>query len=173
MQIHHHQLLAVALAAAIGTLTPAAARTSEADYIGLFKGDWGGSGVVVNNAKPWPVNCTAVGVPAANRLAIRASCRVVLVISVNINVDITYNPQSDRYSGTYSAGDMTAAISGKRNGDTVDFAMTWDKPIDAVGNTSGRLTIVNPGDGGFRLLIDNFKKNGPEERTSDVLLTQT
>ena len=173
MQIHHHQVLAAALAAAIGTLAPAAARTTEADYIGLFNGAWDGSGIVLNDAKPWPVNCTAVGLPGVNRLAIRASCRVLLVISVNINVDITYNPRSDRYSGTYSAGDMTAAISGKRNGDTVDFAMTWDKPIDVAGNTSGRLTIVNPGHGDFRLLIDNLKKNGPEERTSDVLLTQT
>ena len=119
------------------------------------------------------MNCTAVGLPGVNRLAIRASCHVLLVISVNINVDVTYNPPSDRYSGTYSAGDMTAAISGKRNGDTVDFAMTWDKPIDVAGNTSGRLTIVNPGHGDFRLLIDNLKRNGPEERTSDVLLTQT
>ena len=37
MQIHHHQVLAAALAAAIGTLAPAAARTTEADYIGLFE----------------------------------------------------------------------------------------------------------------------------------------
>jgi hypothetical protein len=165
-------MLAAALATAIGTLTPGAAGTTEADYIGLFKGAWDGSGVVLNDAKPWPVNCTAVGLPGANRLAIRASCRVLFVISVNIKVDVTYNPQFDRYSGTYSAGDMTAAISGKRSGDTVDFAMTWDKPIDGAGNTSGRLTIVNPGHGDFRLLIDNFKKNGPEERTTDVTLAQ-
>jgi hypothetical protein len=163
-------MLAAALAAAIGTLTPAAARTTEADYIGLFKGDWGGSGVVLNNAKPWPVNCSAVGRPGTNSLAIRANCHVLLVVSVNIDVDVAYNAKSDTYSGTYIAGDMTAAISGKRSGDTVDFTMTWDKPIDAAGERRGRLTIINRGQGDFRLIIDNVKTNGPAERTTDVSL---
>ena len=108
----------------------------------------------------------------ANSLAIRASCHVLLVISVNIDVDVAYDAKSDSYSGTYSAGDMTAAISGRRTGDTVDFAMTWSKPIDAAGDTRGRLTIVNHGQGGFQLLIDNFKASGPEERTTDVSLDQ-
>lgn len=173
MHARYRMFARAALAAATATLAAGTAVASEADYIGLFKGAWGGSGVVLNDAKPWPVNCEAVGLPGANRLAIRASCRVLLVIAVNINVDVTYDPQSDRYSGTYSAGDMTAAISGKRSGDTVKFAMTWDKPIDGAGNTQGRLTIVNPGHGDFRLLIDNFKQNGPEERTTDVTLGQS
>jgi hypothetical protein len=168
------RLFAVAaIAAAMSTLAAEAALASEADYIRLFNGAWGGSGVVVNDAKPWPVNCNAVGVPAANRLAIRASCHVFLVISVNINVDVTYNPQSDRYSGTYSAGDMSAAISGKRTGDTVNFAMIWAKPIDSAGNTRGRLTIINRGRGNFQLLIDNLKKSSAEERTTDVILGQS
>jgi hypothetical protein len=170
MHTRYRILAGAALTAAIATLTAGAALAGEADYIGLFKGTWGGSGVVLNDAKPWPVNCNAVGLPGPNRLAIRASCRVVLVISVDINVDVTYDPQSDRYSGTYRAGEMTAAISGKRTGNTVAFAMTWDKPIDGAGNTHGQLTIVNPGHGDFRLLIDNFKLNGPQERTTDVTL---
>ena len=173
MHTRYRMFAGAALASVIATLTAGAALAGEADYIGLFKGTWGGSGVVLNNAKSWPVNCEAVGLPGANHLAIRASCHVILVISVDINVDVTYDPRSDRYSGTYSAGDMTAAISGKRSGDTVAFAMTWDKPIDGAGSTHGRLTIVNPGHGDFRLLIDNFKLNGPEERTTDVSLGQS
>jgi hypothetical protein len=171
MRIRYRTFAGAVLAATLATLAAAdAALAGEADYIGLFEGSWGGSGVVLNDAKPWTVNCDAIGLPGANRLAIRASCRVLLLVSVDINVDVTYNPQSDRYSGTYKAGDMMAAISGKRSGDTVNFAMTWDKPIDAAGNTRGRLTIVNPGHGDFRLLIDNFKDNGPQERTTDVTL---
>jgi hypothetical protein len=173
MHTRYGMFAGAALAAALGTLAAGAAVAGEADYIGLFKGNWGGSGTVLNDAKPWTINCQAVGLPGANRLAIQASCHVLLVVSVNINVDVTYDPQSDRYSGTYRAGDMTAAISGKRSGDTVAFAMTWDKPIDTAGNTRGRLTIVNPGRGDFRLLIDNLKTNGPEERTTDVSLAQS
>jgi hypothetical protein len=161
------------LAVAIATLLGGGALGYEADYIGLFKGAWGGSGVVLNDSKPWGIDCTAVGVPGTDRLAIRASCHVLLWITVNINVDVAYDPQSNRYGGTYSAGDMTATISGKRSGDTVEFAMTWNKPIDSAGNTRGRLTIVNAGHGDFRLMIDNFKTNGPQERTTDVTLRRS
>jgi hypothetical protein len=170
MRSSYRSIAATTLAGAMVALATHGALALEAGYIGLFEGNWGGSGIVVNDAKPWPVNCSAVGRPAPNSLSIRASCHVLLVISVNIDVDVAYDAKSDTYSGTYSAGDMTAAISGKRSGDTVDFTMTWEKPINAAGDRRGRLTIINHGQGDFRLLIDNVKASGSEERTTDVSL---
>jgi len=171
MSMHKAMLRCAALAAAV-LIVSSAAGASEATYIGLFTGAWAGSGTVVNDAKTWPVSCKATGAPTANALTIRASCQVLLVVNVNLAVDVTYDPQSGRYSGTYSVGDMSAAISGARNGDTVSFAMTWTKPIDTDGDNKGRLTIVNAGAGNFRLLIDNLKAHGPDERTTDVVLAQ-
>jgi hypothetical protein len=165
----------VAGAFLLSLVTAAAAPTSlyasEGDYIGLFGGKWSGSGMVLNNDKPWQVNCNAVGKPASNHLLISGSCSVFL-ISVPISADVTYDPGSGRYSGVYTGGDMSAEISGKRSGSTVDFTMTWSKPIDENGDTHARLTIVNSGNGNLRIVIDNLKANGPKERASDLLLSQ-
>ena len=159
------------LALAVATIAPRAIQAGEGDYIGLFGGLWSGSGMVLNDAKPWQVNCEARGEPGVNHLIIKGSCHVFLV-SVAITADVSFDPMSGRYSGTYKGGDMAAQITGKRNGDTVDFTMTWAKPINNQGDTHARMTIVNSGQGNLRIVIDNLKANGPEERSSDLLLTQ-
>jgi hypothetical protein len=158
-----------ALALAVACIAPPAISAGEGDYIGLFGGFWSGSGVVLNDAKPWQVNCQIIGRPGVNHLNITGSCQV-FVVSVAITADITYDPKSGRYGGTYTGGEMAATISGKRNGDTVDFAMIWAKPIN--GETRARLTIVNAGKGDLRIVVDNVRTNAPDERASDLLLTQ-
>jgi len=161
--------LSVALVVAVICVAPAAAYAGEGDYISLFAGAWSGSGTVLNDEKPWQVNCQAVGQPGMNHLTIKGSCSVFLV-KVNIAAEVTYDPQSGRYDGTYTGGDMAANISGKRSGDTVDFTMTWVKPIN--GDVHARLTIVNAGTGYLRIVIDNLKPNDLEERASDIRLSQ-
>jgi hypothetical protein len=164
-------VIGTVLAAALTIVAPAAIQAGEGDYIHLFGGKWFGTGTVLNDAKPWQVNCNAVGQPGINRLSIKGSCSVLL-ITVPITADISYDPRSGRYSGTYVGGDMSAKISGKRSGDTVDFSMTWAKPINPEGDIRGRMTIVNSGKGNLRIVIDNLKQNGPKERASELLLTQ-
>ena len=162
-------VIAFALAVALTGVAPGVMRAGEGDYIGLFGGAWSGSGMVLNEDKPWQVSCQVVGDPGINHLTIKGSCSVFLV-KVNIAADVTYDPQSGRYDGTYTGGDLAAHISGKRSGDTVDFTMTWAKPIN--GDVYARLTIVNAGTGELRIVIDNLRANAPEERSSDLLLTQ-
>jgi hypothetical protein len=162
---------ALAVAFAVATGAPNAIQAGEGDYIDLFGGVWSGKGTVLNDAKPWQVDCKAVGEPGINQLSIKGSCSV-FVISVPISANVTYDPKTGRYSGTYIGGDMTAKISGKRRGDTVDFAMTWSRPINPEGDVNARMTIVNSGKGNLRIVIDNLKKNGPEERASVLRLQQ-
>jgi hypothetical protein len=50
--------------------------------------------------------------------------------------------------------------------------MTWAKPINDSGDVRARMTIVNSGKGNLRIMVDNIKSNGPEERASDLLLMQ-
>jgi hypothetical protein len=159
------------LAIATATVAPAAIQAGEGDYIGLFGGVWSGTGIVLNDAKPWNVTCKATGQPGMNHLTIQGSCGLFL-ISVPISADVSYDPKSGRYSGTYVGGDMAAKITGKRRGDTVDFTMTWAKPINGDGDINARMTIVNSGKGDLRIVIDNLKKSGPEERASDLRLSQ-
>jgi hypothetical protein len=170
--IKYRVLAGSLFALATATIAPQAIEAGEGDYIGLFAGLWSGTGMVLNDAKPWQVNCQAVGQPGINHLIITGSCHV-FVVSVDITADVTYDPKSGRYSGTYTGGDMAARISGKRSGDTVDFTMTWARPINNDGDTHARMTIVNSGRGNLRIMIDNLKSKGPEERSSDLLLTQS
>ncbi len=153
------------------TVAPRAIQAGEGDYISLFGGTWSGSGVVLNDTKPWQVSCRATGRPEINHVTIQGSCGLFL-INVPIMASVNYDPKSGRYSGTYTGGDMTAQISGKRSGDTVEFAMTWAQPINAAGDTRARMMIVNSGRGTLRIVIDNLKANGPEERSSDLQLAQ-
>jgi hypothetical protein len=166
-----HVFVGSALAIAVATVAPNAIQAGEGDYIDLFGGLWSGKGMVLNDAKPWQVDCKAVGDPGINRLSIKGSCSV-FVINVPISAEVSYDPKTGRYSGTYVGGDMAAKISGKRRGDTVDFTMTWSRPINREGDVNARMTIVNSGKGNLRIVIDNLKKNGPEERASDLQLTQ-
>src|SRR5262249_32673744 len=144
-------------------------RAAEKDYISLFGGAWAGSGIVVNDREPWQVRCSAVGKPGANHLVITGSCSIFL-LSVPISADVTDDSRSGRDSGIYTGGDIAATISGTRNGDTVDFSMTWSKPVGGV--VDARLTIINSGKGDLRIVIDNVKPNDREELASDIRFSQ-
>ena len=161
-------LIALALtlpAAAAGASTPA----GEQAFIDLFRGSWAGAGTVLKFSAPLTVSCRAVGRPTTNRVVIDGSCSVS-IISVRIGADITYDPQADRYTGTYIGAKVgPARVVGKRTGSTVNLAITWPKPVN--GDTSARMTIENAGKGSLHLTIfDNLVPGGPEKKTTDVTL---
>jgi hypothetical protein len=89
---------------------------------------------------------------------------------VHIAADITYDPVSGHYSGTYIGAKVgPARVVGKRSSNVVDLAITWPRPVH--GDTKARMTIENAGDGRLRLTIfDNVIAGGPEERTTDVIM---
>jgi hypothetical protein len=160
--------LAVAIAA-VGASPPS--RAGESDYIGLFGGLWVGSGVVVKDAVSWQVQCRAEGRTGTNRVTIGGNCNLS-VISVTIGADITFDPASGRYAGTYIGAKVgQAQVSGRRDGDVVNLVITWPKPVH--GDTLARMTISNAGSGTVRIVIfDNVIPGGPEQGTSDLSLTQ-
>jgi hypothetical protein len=160
-----------ALAVSAASALPGGIIAGEGDYIGLFGGAWSGSGMVLNDGGPMEVGCQAIGQPGMNHLTIKGRCGVFLV-SVAISADVSYDPKSGRYSGTYSGGDLAARISGKREGDTVALDVTWPKPIN--GDTSAHLTIVNSGQGRLRIVMDdNVTSGGPVQKTSDLQLSRS
>ena len=92
-------LVALGLALLAGA-PGASAAVDEQAFINLFRGAWVGSGTVLKFSAPLTVSCRAVGRPTTNRVVIDGSCSVS-IISVRIGADITYDPQADRYTGTY------------------------------------------------------------------------
>jgi hypothetical protein len=144
----------------------------EQAFINLFAGSWAGPGTLMKASIPWPVTCRATGQPAANQLAIEGNCSLS-IISVRIAADITFDPATGRYSGTYIGAKVgPARVFGKRNGSVVNLAITWPKLVH--GDTKARMTIENAGRASLRITIfDNVAPRGPEVLASDIILSQT
>jgi hypothetical protein len=141
----------------------------EQAFIDLFGGTWVGSATVIKGSVPWQVNCRASGQPVANRITIEGNCSIA-IISVPIAADITYDPATGDYDGTYIGAKVGPAhVAGKRDGSIVNLAITWPKPVH--GDTEARMTIENAGGGSLTMTIfDNVAPGGPEQKTLDASL---
>ena len=148
-----------------------AANAGEAHYLGLFNGSWSGGGTVVKGSIPWQVSCQAVGHPGENHIVIKGDCNVA-IIDVPISADITYDPATGRYSGTYIGAKVGPAhLSGTRSGSVVNLAITWPKPVN--GDTRAKMIIENDGNGSLRIIVtDNTAPGGPELTTHNLVLSQ-
>lgn len=143
----------------------------EDDFIGRFGGTWSGSGTVIKGDIPLQVNCQATGEPGRNQIAIEGKCSLAIA-SVRIAADITYDPATGRYVGTYIGAKVGPAhVAGTRSGNVVRLIITWPKPVN--GDTEARMTIENTGNGNFRIVVtDNTAPGGPEQTTHDLVLSQ-
>lgn len=155
----------LARSAAVLLLAPAllAARApaEEADFMDGFSGAWSGSGIVRRNAESGPqkVRCSLSGTRSGDRLQFAGTCRAYLVFSRKISADIRFDPSSGDYEGTYSgslAG--TAALNGRRVGNTVELDVRWPKPVN--GDQEAVMRIVSDGDS-FRLLVVDEIRGAP------------
>lgn len=147
-----------------------AASSDEQSFLNRFAGNWSGGGPVRRNAQSPIINatCTVAGDHAANRMSVAGSCRGAVVFTRDISADVSYDAATGRYSGTYvGARAGPAVISGKRNGNRVNFTMTWPKPVN--GSTKARMTIINDGQGMLRIqVISQPQANGPATTLSDL-----
>lgn len=159
------------LASILGSPVPLAWAGGEQAFIDRFDGSWSGSGTIITGAVTLKPGCRTTGERGVNHMRIEGTCSV-FVISVRIGADITYDPASGRYNGTYIGAKVgPAAVVGKRSGDTVNLTITWPKPV--YGDTSARMAMKNTGDGSLRLTIfDNVAPDGPEVRTTDIVLSR-
>lgn len=165
-----NKVAGVGVGLAIGLLS-FTANAAEAEYLGLFNGSWSGGGTVVKGSIPWQVSCRAVGKPGENHIVIKGDCNVA-IIDVPISADITYDPATGRYSGTYIGAKVGPAhLSGKRSGNVVNLTITWPKPVQ--GDTRAKMVIENDGNGSLRIVVtDNTVPDGPQQTTHDLVLSQ-
>jgi hypothetical protein len=165
---------AVSIAAATSGALGQSARVSEDSFANRFEGTWVGSGSVQRgiDARPWRVNCTLTGNRTANRLSIGGSCRAALIIQRRIGADLTFDPQSGEYRGTYVGARVgPAQLSGRRSGDVVNLTIAWPKPVN--GDLRAMMSIRNDGSGTLRITVtDSLTADGPLTQTSDLMLRQ-
>lgn len=163
----------IALSAAAFALVSmtAVAAAPEDDFIGRFGGTWSGSGTVLRDNVAYDVNCRATGQPAVNQIAIDGAC-TVSIASIRIGADISYDPATGSYSGTYVGAKVgPAQVTGKRSGNTVQLTVNWPAPVN--GQMKARLVIENGGGGQLRIRLNEFvAPDGGEITTHDLVLTQ-
>lgn len=164
--------LATSLAAAICTFGAIAAPSAqeESAFLSRFEGQWSGGGPFRRNAESGPINvkCSLAGDGGAANMSVAGDCRAAIVISKAIGADLTYDPATGSYKGTYiGARGGTSLLAGKRNGDTLQLTVTWPKILN--GDRVASMAITNTGKGQLRIKVtDKVSKDGPTEVTSDL-----
>jgi hypothetical protein len=160
----------VGLCAAVLGATPSFAE--EENYIARFSGTWAGKGTAIIDAHPIPVNCKVNGGAAgANRISVSGDCSAAVIFGQPISVDLTFDPASGLYKGTY-VGDRVgpAKVSGKRKGNVVNFIITWPKPVN--GDTRADMKIENTGSGVLRITVTDNQVPGGQYMQSSFVLSQ-
>ena len=129
------------------------AQAGERPFLDRFVGSWSGSATVIDKGRTLNVSCQVTGAPDDTHISIRGHCNAGL-IGRAISADLTFDPKSGRYSGTYIGDDVgPARLSGKRSGERVELTITWPKPVN--GDTTAKMTIVNSGNGTLRITLND------------------
>jgi hypothetical protein len=147
----------------------AASARAEDTGFDRFDGAWAGKGSVKESAssRRLKVKCNLTGTHTPTHLTLSGACRTLAVFSRSISADITYDPATGAYSGTYTGASVgPARLVGKRQGNGVDFDVTWPKPID--GDDKATMQIRNAGKGKFAIRIFDAPAPGaaPEKMVS-------
>jgi hypothetical protein len=93
------------------------------------------------------------------------------IFSRQIRADISFNPSSGRYNGTYVGSSIgPARLSGRRHGSVIVLAITWPQPVN--GDTKATMNIRNSGNGRLAITItDRAAAGGPIIEVTSLALT--
>ena len=158
--------LLAALAASLVGLAPASANQR---YFDRFDGSWSGSGQVQRDIDPAArsVKCQLSGKRnGPNKMSIAGTCRAAVIFTRKIGADLTFDPKSQRFTGTYT-GSATgpAKLSGRLRGDRLVLEITYAKPV--YGDRKAVMTIANAGSRSFSMAVSD-KVEGRDKQTSSL-----
>lgn len=140
-------------------------------YVGVFAA----SGTILEgpNASPHQVRCQfATSRQGATSLTLRGTCRAYLIISRSVAVDLAWDPQSGRVTGTYTGSRVgTAQLTGRQAGADFVLSIQWPKPL--YGDTIATLRVASTSPDRFRIVVtDRIGVNGPVRATTDLTLVR-
>lgn len=166
------RIAAACLCCILAALACTSARAAESDFLERFRGDWSGSGKVQRDggSQPRHVTCSVIGRLTENRISAQGSCRAYLIFVRPVAIDVTYDPRSGIYRGTYTGARIgPARLSGTRSGDALNLRIEWPRPVN--GDTQAAMVIQNDGRGILRITVaDNLTPGGPILQTSEIIL---
>jgi hypothetical protein len=148
----------------------ASATTTVLDrYAGTFTA----SGTILEgpNANSHQVRCHFTAAPqGATGLSLRGTCRAYLIISRSVTVDLTWEAESGRVTGTYTGSRVgMAQLRGTQIGRDFDLAIAWPKPLYGDTTANLRVTMITP-DRIRIVVMDRVGVNGPVRATTDLTL---
>ncbi|MBW9064355.1 hypothetical protein JNB71_13590 [Rhizobium herbae] len=151
---------------------PHPALADEAGFLRSLRGAWSGTGTVTLRIGSSPLNvfCDFKTNTAGTSLAMRGSCRGLVVVHRTVSADI--QATGPRYSGTYlGPSGVPSKLSGTRTGNSIALAIRWGREIN--GDRFARMTIEKVGGNRLRLrTIDRDLKTGTDLVTSDIRLSR-
>ena len=165
-----NRMFAVVLFGYAATSFPTVGNASEEQFLNTLDGQYEGQGQVRLRTDKEPINvdCTFRSATSASSLSLKGECRGLLVVSRSVGAELKIDGKS--YSGSYvGAGSGTAALSGKRDGNTLNFAIRWAKEVN--GDRKANLAVAKIGDRGLTLTTtDQDPSSGQTVVTSEIML---
>jgi hypothetical protein len=143
------------------------------DALDRYLGSFAASGTILEgpNANSHQVQCRFTALrQGATSLSFRGTCRAFLIITRSISVDLAWDPQSGRVTGTYTGSRVgTAQLSGRQMGTDLDLTITWPKPL--YGDTTANLRVASVDADRLRIIVmDRIGVGGPVRATTDLAL---
>jgi hypothetical protein len=161
----------IALAAWPGTT---ASQLAAAAFHERFEGQWQGTGTVQRSVDPAPrrVSCGVAGQATEQQITIGGTCRAAVIFTREIAANLTYDPATGRYVGTYIGSQAgPARLEGTRQGDTINLNVTYAQPVGTDANA--RMIISHAGGNQFSLTVmDQLEPGQPEIATTQLTFTQ-
>lgn len=158
----------------LAALTAAAtgAEGAEEEFLKKFGGSFAGQGGVRTDAdsSPWNVKCKISGASTDSSVSLDGTCTAAAIVSRKIGADLKVD-SSGVYRGTYTGSKIgPAALSGRRQGDSVVLNVTWPKEVN--GDTKATMTIT-PTANGFTFAVDDLNQpGGSVVRMTDIKLAR-
>ena len=104
------------------------------------------------------------------QVCLRGTCRADLIISRSVTVDLTWEAESGRVTGTYTGSRVgMAQLRGNADGRDFDLAIAWPKPLYGDTTANLRVTMITP-DRIRIVVMDRVGVNGPVRATTDLTL---
>lgn len=158
----------MAAASALVFASGSFAHADETAFLKSIAGSWNGEGTVKVRANSPTINvtCQFTSDTTPQSLSLGGKCTSLAIFSRNISADL--KATGSQYAGSYvGAGTGTAGLDGQRDGDTINFGITWAKEVN--GDRRAQMTIEKVGDSGMRLTtVDTDPKTGESIVTSRI-----
>jgi hypothetical protein len=168
------RLIPTTLIAAALPLVLAGPSQADTNFLSRFQGSYSGSGTVQReqDSSPRNVTCRVTGrTPSSNDIEIAGSCRAAVIVTRQIGASIRYDPDSQRFSGTYTGASRGPAQlrNGRLQGSTLVFDLVYPQVVH--GDRNAVMRITNSGNGQFTMQVTD-QVDGKPQQTSNVTLSR-